>query len=184
MSTMSTPPTRLAAPPESIDDDPPVSAVMTRQLVAIVPAAPLTTALRLMTEAGVGHLPVIDGRRCLGVVTEADVVRCMAGWPGPLGAATVVLVGEICRPAEFVEIRTRRSGVARRMRATGVDAVLVARHGRLQGIVTATDLIRSLAEPAAAPEADEGADPSDPGGGDIPGHGVDPTRGGAAKSAP
>ncbi|MHA6793985.1 CBS domain-containing protein [Pseudonocardia bannensis] len=158
---MSTPPTRPAAAPESIGDDPPVSAVMTRRLVAIVPAAPLATALRLMAEAGVQHLPVIDGQRCLGVLTEADVVRCMAGWPGPSGAAAAMLVGELCRPAECVEIRSRRSGVARRMHASGADAVLVARQGRLQGIVTASDLIRSLAESAAAAEADEGEDRPD-----------------------
>ncbi|WP_214369162.1 HPP family protein [Pseudonocardia sp. H11422] len=148
----------LAAPPESVDDDPLVTEMMTTRLVAIVPAASLSTALHLMASTGVRHLPVLDGQRCLGLVVEADVVRCLAQAPGPFGEGSPLSVGDICRPADPLTVRMRRSDAARRMEAAGSDAVLVADHGRLVGIVTATDLIRSLAG-RATPDTVEPEDP-------------------------
>ncbi len=50
----------------------------------------------------------------------------------------------MARPVEAMPITARRSDAARRM-ANGADAVLVTRGDRLLGIVTASDLIRSLA---------------------------------------
>jgi CBS domain-containing protein len=60
---MTTPPTgssRCAAPPGILDDDPPLSAVMSRDVVAIDAEARLTTALHIMATTGVRHLPVVD----------------------------------------------------------------------------------------------------------------------------
>ncbi|MHA6794286.1 CBS domain-containing protein [Pseudonocardia bannensis] len=152
---MATRPVHLAAPPESVDDDPLVTEVMTTRLIGIVPDAPLSTALHLMASAGVRHLPVLDGRRCLGLVVEADVVRYLAQAPGPFGDGSPMVVGDVCRAADPLAVRMRRSDAARRMEATGSDAVLVADDGRLVGIVTATDLIRSLAGRAAPEAADQ-----------------------------
>ena len=57
---MTTSPERLAAPPDSRDDDPLIGTVMTTRIVGITPDAPAATALTLMTSAGVRHLPVLD----------------------------------------------------------------------------------------------------------------------------
>ncbi len=142
-------PQRLAAPPETVDDDPPVTAVMTTHLVGITPDAPVSTALRLMAATGVRHLPVLAGRQCLGLVLESDLIRCVAQGE-PLAPGSSLLVGEIARPVEQLPVTARRSDAARRMQADTSDAVLVTDGDRLLGIVTATDLIRSL---AAAPAA-------------------------------
>ena len=126
------------APPEILDDDPPVDAVMTDRIVAITPDAPLGTALRLMAAGDVRHLPVVDGARCTGMVIEADVVRAVAVGGAPL-------VGPLARPVHRLPVTARRSEVARAVLGGGVDAVLVEHRGRLVGIVTTTDLVRSLA---------------------------------------
>jgi CBS domain-containing protein len=131
-------------PPRPVDD-PAVTAVMSEHVVAITPGSSVATALRLMAAGGVRHLPVVEGRRCEGVVVEGDLVRWLASGPGPFPAAAAVPVGELCRTTEPVSVRARRSEVASRMRAEGTDVVLVADGGRLRGIVTATDLVRSLA---------------------------------------
>jgi CBS domain-containing protein len=129
---------RLAAPPDTIDDDPLLSAVMNPCIVAITPDAPLHTALRLMTRGLVRHLPVLDGTRCAGILVEADLVRAAA-----IGGPAVV--GPLARPVPRIPLGARRSRAARALLEGGVDAVLVVDGERLVGIVTATDLVRSLA---------------------------------------
>jgi CBS domain-containing protein len=129
---------RIAAPPETIDDDPLVSTLMTPGITAITPDAPLIIALRLMASGDVRHLPVLEGRRCIGVVLETDLVRAVA-----VGAP--VELGPLARPVPTVPITCRRSVAARTLLDGDVDAVLVTAEGQLVGIVTTTDLVRSLA---------------------------------------
>jgi CBS domain-containing protein len=134
---------RLAAPPEARDDDPPVTTLMTRRIIAITTDVSLSTALHLMAEGGVRHLPVFDGTRCCGLLLEADVVgHLLAGVPEERSTRSIA---HLVRPAPAVTAATPRSGAARSMQAGGIDAVLVTERDRLVGIVTTTDLVRSLA---------------------------------------
>jgi len=56
-----------------------VADVMVADVVTIAPSASLITAARLMGEANVGMLPVVDQGRVVGVLTDRDlVVRGMA----------------------------------------------------------------------------------------------------------
>jgi acetoin utilization protein AcuB len=52
-----------------------VALVMTRPPVTIEPDADLRTAASLMQERRIGALPVLDGDRLVGIVTECDVLR-------------------------------------------------------------------------------------------------------------
>jgi CBS domain-containing protein len=139
---MSIPPVHLDAPPETLDDDPPLTSLMTHRLIGITPDADLHVALRLLATSGVRHLPVLTDGRCLGLVCERDVVRHLAGPDAPLPTP----VAQLYRPAPVLGVRDRRSTAAAQMQAADIDAVLVVKNGRLVGIVTATDLVRSLAQ--------------------------------------
>ncbi len=130
------------APPETLDDDPRVTGLMTTRVVAVTPDAPLRTALHLMAVENVRHLPVLSADRCLGVVGETDLVHAVAVGGPPL-------VGPLARPVPAVAATAHRSAVARAMVAAGTDVVLVTDEERLVGIVTASDLLVSLARPAA-----------------------------------
>jgi CBS-domain-containing membrane protein len=136
---------RLAARPEVLDDDPPVTTVMTTRVVAIAAEARMPTALNLMATAGVRHLPVVDRDRCVGMLVEADLIRCLARTPGPLSAVVTLTVGELRRPARELPPTARASDATRQTSLDAADAVLVTDHGRILGIVTATDLVRMLA---------------------------------------
>jgi CBS domain-containing protein len=115
---------------------------MTHRLLGITPDTTLGVAARILAEAGVRHLPVLAGDRCIGVLTEAAVLRELTHPDPPLGP--VALVGQVCGTAAALNPGDRRGAAAAAMERTGTDAVLVVEHDRLVGIVTATDLVRSL----------------------------------------
>jgi acetoin utilization protein AcuB len=52
-----------------------VGEIMTRVVVTIRPLAPVEDAARLMVEERIGALPVLDGSRLVGIVTETDVLQ-------------------------------------------------------------------------------------------------------------
>ncbi len=55
-----------------------VKDAMTEDPVTVAPDVPLADAARLMIEHGVGCLPVLDGDRLTGILTEGDFVRLAA----------------------------------------------------------------------------------------------------------
>ena len=55
-----------------------VAAVMSSPVVSIHPAAPLSEAMRLMAARCIGALPVLDGDRVVGMLTQSDVVTALA----------------------------------------------------------------------------------------------------------
>lgn len=134
-----------AAPPETMDEDPPLTRLMSTHLVGITPDAPLSAALQLMATRGVRHLPVIDGEGCRGVVLEVDLLRFIPHGFGSLDERAGPHVEDLIRPTQPLPVAARRSDAAHHMQAEHADAVLVTDNGRLVGIVTATDLVRSLA---------------------------------------
>lgn len=132
------------ARPGSADPEPLVEALMSSPVVAIVPQAGLLVAARLMAENGLRHLPVVDGTRLCGIVTEVDVLHGVMLTGSAF--APVPIVGDVCRAAPMVDRADRRSTAAARMRALAADAALVTEGDELVGIVTATDLVGSLVD--------------------------------------
>jgi len=55
-----------------------VRAVMTRPVLTVAPHEPLAEAVRLMLENRIGGLPVIEGERVVGILTEVDLLRAFS----------------------------------------------------------------------------------------------------------
>jgi CBS domain-containing protein len=53
----------------------PVSRVMTSPAITAEPATPVLSALALMTERRIRHLPVAEGGRLIGIVSIGDLVK-------------------------------------------------------------------------------------------------------------
>lgn len=53
----------------------PVSALMTRKVFGCKPTDSISTIMTLMTERRIRHLPVMDGRELLGLISIGDVVK-------------------------------------------------------------------------------------------------------------
>ena len=118
---------------------------MTPNVVAITTDTDLLIASRLMAERAVRHLAVMDSGQCRGLLLEIDVIHALAKAYNPLSPR---LAGELCRVAPVVRPGDRRSAAAWSMRDGGIDAVVVCENDSVVGILTATDLVRSLAEEA------------------------------------
>jgi len=56
----------------------PVKEAMSEEVVTTTPTTPIADAARLMIERKVGCLPVVEGGRLVGIVTETDFVRLVA----------------------------------------------------------------------------------------------------------
>jgi CBS domain-containing protein len=59
--------------------DTPVSDVMTKELITVEPATSLRDAAAIMTERWIRHLPVLEGGRLLGIVSQRDLSGVLAG---------------------------------------------------------------------------------------------------------
>jgi CBS domain-containing protein len=57
--------------------DSPVSAIMTTEVVSVTPQRSVEECMALMTERRVRHLPVIENRRVVGVISIGDLVKAM-----------------------------------------------------------------------------------------------------------
>jgi len=56
-----------------------IARVMSAPPIVIGPDASIDEAARVMAEKKIGCLPVVEGEHLLGMVTETDVLRCVAG---------------------------------------------------------------------------------------------------------
>ena len=55
-----------------------VAEVMTRAVLTVGPQTPIEDAAQLMLDRKIGGLPVVDGGKVVGVITETDVFRVFA----------------------------------------------------------------------------------------------------------
>jgi CBS domain-containing membrane protein len=55
-----------------------VKEVMTTQVVTVEPDAPIADAARTMVDRKIGCLPVVEGGRLVGILTESDFVEMLA----------------------------------------------------------------------------------------------------------
>jgi CBS domain-containing protein len=116
-----------------------VGDVMTRDVMVISPRASVREAARKMDQLNVGALPVCDGRRLVGMITDRDItVRCTAAGGPPENTRVHEIMSEDLRwcfehdPVEHVE-RDMAELQIRRM-------PVVDRGKKLVGIVSLGDL--------------------------------------------
>ncbi|MGI0128680.1 MAG: XRE family transcriptional regulator [Thermoplasmata archaeon] len=115
-----------------------VAELMNRTLVTVESAATLATAAQRLEGGAFSQLPVVDSGKVVGSLSESALLRALAAPSSRRTRVRDVLeaaypVVEEGFPADLLP------GLLGRY-----PAVLVARQGELQGIVTKADLIRGL----------------------------------------
>lgn len=116
-----------------------VSDLMTRDPQTVSPDDTLHHAAELMDELDVGILPVCDGDRLLGVITDRDItVRSTSAGQAPdTTKVASAMTDEVryCYEDETVEEAEQLMQQAQVRRLP-----VIARHGRLVGIISLGDL--------------------------------------------
>ena len=136
-----------------------VSEVMTRDVQTVRPDQPVQEAASFMLSADAGSIPVTEGDRLIGMITDRDIaVRGIAKGYGPDTPVRELMTNEIiaAREDDDVEEAASRMSEAQVRRLPVIDE-----HERLCGIVSLGDLSRDADEDCAA-QALEGV--SQPGG--------------------
>ena len=136
-----------------------VSEVMTRDVQTIRPDEPVQQAASFMLSSDSGSIPVTDGDRLLGMITDRDIaVRGIAKGYGPDTPVRDLMSGDVVcvREDEDVEDAATKMSQAQVRRLPVID-----QEQRLCGIVSLGDLSRE-GDTETASEALEGV--SKPGG--------------------
>ena len=115
--------------------------ICSRNLVTVKATDSVAKATELMREKGYSQLPVVDGDRPIGLVTEEGMMQQLMKWNGrDIRQMTVGSVKEPCPP--IVDSDTPAKAIIPLVRFC--KAALVTENQKLVGIVTASDVLRLI----------------------------------------
>jgi CBS domain-containing protein len=147
-----------------------VSDVMTEKVFTVAPDTPLKTVATRMLEYGVSGMPVVDGDRVLGVISETDILfkertapdrKGLVDWlvhyaeDPPLAKLEARTAGQaMTTPAVTIASGRSVADAASLMLELSIDRLPVVDGDQLVGIVTRTDLVRAFTRGDAEIERD------------------------------
>lgn len=126
-----------------------VSGWMTTCLVTISPGRPVIEAYALMAEHGIHHLPVLEGERLVGILSDRDLHRAAPLWkehkPRDL-QHLMTPVADVMTKQGFVTIDplAKLSEAAKRLVEGRVNSLPVLDGDRVVGILTSHDILRAV----------------------------------------
>ena len=124
---------------------------MNRDVVTVTPEESFRTAMHLIRQKGIRHLPVVEGKRLVGIVTDRDLRQA-----APSGATSLSIheLHYILEKLTVREIMTKRVATIRPDQTVEDAALLllghrigglpVVRDGDLIGIITETDILQAF----------------------------------------
>ncbi len=118
--------------------------IMTSPAVAVSADITLADAYRTMREKGIRHLPVVDGDRLVGVITDRDLrlaTSALVPSPFPAGSPIATVMSS---PPVTADPQDPVEDAARTMRERKIGCLPVVDDDRLVGIVTGLDLLHAL----------------------------------------
>lgn len=115
--------------------------VMISKVLAVKESDRLSKVLRLFKEEGISQVPVFDGQRVVGSISEQTIVDLVS--KGRDVRSSKVFVEEVMDDSfSVVDQDTPLSIVSSLLKYN--SAVLVSKKGKVNGIITKADLIRTV----------------------------------------
>jgi IMP dehydrogenase len=115
-----------------------VKDIMTKgaKLVTVGPKDKVGDAMALMVAKKVSGLPVVDGGKVVGVITEADVLTN--------AKSKSVKAAMTAEPITICPMATIKDAAAKLMECKIKRAIVLDKDGGLAGVVSRTDLIKAM----------------------------------------
>jgi acetoin utilization protein AcuB len=119
-----------------------VAHVMTPDPICITSTITIAEAHAIMTERGFRHLPVVDDKELVGVISTTDIGKLGASSPELMKGTVASIMTAKPQTIESTEpIEVAAATLAMRK----INALPVVRSGALVGIITTYDLLDALA---------------------------------------
>jgi CBS domain-containing protein len=116
----------------------PVRKVMSADVTSVAPSTPVVEAARLLAERDVGSLPIVEGERLVGIVTDRDIALRVVGEGRDVTGMTVDEIAS--RDLVTVEADDRLDTALHRMARHQVRRLPVVEDGRLVGMLAQRDV--------------------------------------------
>jgi CBS domain-containing protein len=110
---------------------------MNPRVVSVAPNETLSLAAQTMLWMGLRHLPVVEGQRLIGILSERDILRHRAEIDGIDGSVKDAM----SEPAQFAHPDDAAAEAAERLAARKIGCLPVIEHGKLVGMLTTTDML-------------------------------------------
>lgn len=110
-------------------------------IVSCSPGNTLRDAVRILAEKRIGAMPVMDGDQVVGIVSERDVLYCLAAEGEGSLAKSVREV--MTAPVQTVECTTSCDEALALMTAGRFRHLPVVEHGVMRGFLSIGDLVKS-----------------------------------------
>ena len=113
--------------------------VMKFNVVSINSSSTVSDAAKMMKDANIGCVIVTENNTAVGILTERDLVRKILALQKPLSTSVKDIMST---PLVMIDPEESLWELAEMMKQKQIHKVPVVEHGKLVGIVTATDLTR------------------------------------------
>ena len=125
---------------------PAVGAVMTSFPYFVDSDDPLGRLEKMMDDRGIRHLPVQEGGKLVGIVSERDLHHRLPRNAPPEAKSQLRARDVMVANPYVVNFNTPLSEVVAQMALRHIGSAIVTRRGKLAGILSATDVCRIFAE--------------------------------------
>lgn len=115
--------------------------VMSENVRTVRSNSTVTEAVRKMNKFEIGSVVVVEGDRPVGIITERDILRRVL--EVTMGAEAMKAKEIMSSPLTTVNVEATVEEAARVMADRRIKKLPVVRDGKLVGIVTSTDIVRS-----------------------------------------
>lgn len=129
----------------------PVSALMHKQLITAKPNMSLADVQRLMLDGHIRHVPVLSGKRLVGIITDRDLRDASPSPATTLSRgeiayqmATTLIKHHMTKDVVCISPAMEMAQAARLLLQHRFGCLPVLDHGSLVGIITETDCLRAL----------------------------------------
>lgn len=117
--------------------------LMKPQPLTVTATTNMWEAFQQMTKHGIRHLPVVEGEKLRGIISERDILQYRAStafredwWHAPVGVAMM-------RDPQTASPDDSLTECAGRMALSKIGAMPIVERGKLLGLVTVTDLLEA-----------------------------------------